>query len=62
MQIGRDLRIEDRFDHENEFRAAFPAIDDRRGVFRVRRDVTNLANERICHAVNGHLRRIALVD
>src|SRR5207248_8673877 len=62
MQIGRDLRIEYRFDHEDEFRAAFPAVDDRRRVFRVRRDVTDLTNERIWHAVNGHLSRIAVVD
>src|SRR5439155_1420284 len=62
MQVGRDLRIEDRFDHEDEFRAAFSAIDDRRCVFRVRRDVTDLANERIWHTVNGHLSRIAVVD
>src|SRR2546426_10743705 len=62
MQIGRDLRIEDRFDHEDEFRAAFPAVDDRRRVFRMRRDVTYLANERIWHAINRHPSRIAVVD
>ena len=54
MQIDRDLGFEDRFDHENEFRAAFPAIDDGRRVFRVRRNVTDRADERIWHAVNGH--------
>ncbi len=31
-----DLINEDRFDHEDEFRAAFPAVDDWRGVFRMR--------------------------
>ena len=45
MQTARDLRVEDRFDHEDEFRAALPAVDDRRGVFRVRRDETDLADE-----------------
>src|SRR4029077_10159111 len=62
MQTARDLGIKDRFDHEDEFRAAFPTVDDRRGVFRMRRDVTDLSDERVWHSVNGHPSRIAVVD
>ena len=62
MQTSRDLGIKHRFDHEDEFRAAFPAVDNRRGVFRVRRDVTDLSDERVWHSVNGHPSRITVMD
>src|SRR5439155_18065948 len=62
MQTARDLRVEYRFDHEDQFRAAFPTVDDRRGVFRVRRDITDLSDERVWHSVNGYPSRITVVD
>src|SRR2546430_17601453 len=62
MQTARDLRVEYRFDHEDQFRAAFPTVDDRRGVFRVRRDITDLSDERVWHSVNRYPSRITVVD
>ena len=62
MQIGRSLRIEDRFDHEDEFRPALAAVDDRRRVFRARRDVAHFSQERIFHAIHGYLRRVPIVN
>src|SRR5437868_7554626 len=62
MQVGRNRRVEDGFDHEHEFVAAFPAEDHRWGVFGAWRDIAHLSNKRGGHAIYRHASRVAVLN
>ena len=59
VELGGRCRVEDDFDHEHQLAAALPAVDDRRGELRARRDEAHRAGERLAHAVHSHLRAVA---
>ncbi len=62
MQTRRDRRIEDRFDHEHEFAPALLAVDDRRRVFRPRRNETHGARDRFGDPVDEDAKTITGVN
>ena len=51
-----------RLDHEDELAAALLAVDDRRRVFRLRRNEAHLAGERLAHAIDEDPHAVARMD
>src|SRR5438045_7574679 len=62
MKIDGSRWIKHGFDHEHELVASFSAVDDRRRVFGMWRDVTHLANERIAYAIDCNAHAVAVLD
>src|SRR5690349_21244521 len=60
--MGRGLCLEDELHHKDEFLTAFLAVNDRRRVFRPRRDITHFSLEPRRDTVHGHLRLVARMD
>ena len=62
MKLGRGCGLEHGFDHEDELVPTFLAVDDRRRVLGVGRDITHLADERIAYAIDRDPYFFAVVD
>jgi hypothetical protein len=62
VEFGRRRRVEHGFNHEDELVSHFLAIDDGRRVFGAGRDITNLADEKIRHAIHRDPHLVAVMD